>query len=106
MLDVAEPRRIRGTGAQRTHAEGKDWAVLVTNEEDRRHRILTKRITSFRRVGDLYRRSHEIHQQRLITRLELTGQLRKIGFRVRALQGYGPLKFGRGHAGLIARKPH
>ena len=80
--------------------------MLVTNEEDPRHGILTKRITSFRRLGDLYRRDHEIHRQRLIARSELTGQLREIGFRVRVLKGYGSLKFGRGHAGLIARKPH
>jgi hypothetical protein len=105
ILDVAEPGRVRGAGPQRSHAEGKDWAVLVINEEDAGHRILTKRITSFRRVGELYRRDHEIHRQRLLPRSALTGELRAIGFRVRSLQGYGPLKFGRGHAGLIARKP-
>lgn len=105
IVDVAEPGRVRGPGPQRTYAEGEDWAVLVTNEEDLRHRVLTKRITSFRRVGDLYRREHEIHRQRLIPRSELTRQLRAIGFRVRTLKGYGPLEFGRGHAGLIARKP-
>lgn len=106
ILDVAEPGRVRGADAQRTYVEGIDWAVLVTNEEDPRQCILTKRITSFRRLGDLYRRDHEIHRQRLIARSELTGQLREIGFRVRVLKGYGSLKFGRGHAGLIARKPH
>jgi SAM-dependent methyltransferase len=105
ILDVAEPGRGSGAGRERTYAEGKDWAVLVTNEEDIRHRILTKRITSFRRFGELYRREHETHRQRLIARSDLTRQLRDIGFRVRLLGGYGALKFGPGHAGLIARKP-
>jgi SAM-dependent methyltransferase len=105
ILDVAEPGRVKGGGPQRTYMEGDDWAVLVTNEEDVRAGILTKRITSFRRVGELYRRDHEIHRQRLIARSELTGQLRDIGFLVRALKGYGPHEFGPGHAGLIARKP-
>jgi SAM-dependent methyltransferase len=105
ILDVAEPGRVPGPGPRRTYMEGKDWAVLVTNEEDRRHRFLTRRITSFRRVGELYRRDHEVHRQRLIARSEVTGQLRGIGFRVRSLRGYGPLRFGPGHAGLLARKP-
>ena len=47
--------------------------MLVTNEEDRRHRFLTRRITSFRRVGDLYRRDQEVHRQRLIARSEAGG---------------------------------
>jgi SAM-dependent methyltransferase len=104
ILDMAEPGRGRGHGRERTYVEGKDWAVLVTNEEDIRHRVLTKRITSFRLVGELYRRDHEIHRQRLIARSELTRQLRDIGFRVRLLRGYGALRFAAGHAGLIARK--
>ena len=104
ILDVAESGRGRAANRARVFVEGEDWAVLVANEEDIRNRILTKRITSFRRVGELYRRDHEIHRQRLIARSELSRQLREIGFRVRGLAGYGPLEFGRGHAGLIARK--
>ena len=77
----------------------------MSNEEDKRKRILTKRITTFRRVGELYRRDQEIHRQRLISRGEVVKQLRDIGFRVRILDGYGPLKFGPGHAGLMAQKP-
>lgn len=105
IMDVAEPGRASGRVPARTYREGKDWAVLVTNEEDRVRRILTKRITSFRRCGDLYRRDHEVHQQRLIEGGEVISQLREIGFRVRALAGYGPIKFGRGQTGFIARKP-
>ena len=94
-----------GPARDRTYMEGKDWAVLVTNEEDPTAQILDQRITSFRRVGELYRRDHEVHRQRLIARSEVARQLREIGFRVRTLKGYGPLKFGPGHGGLIARKP-
>jgi hypothetical protein len=79
--------------------------VLVANEEDRRRRLLTRRITTFRRVGDLYRRDMEVHRQRLLHRSELAAQLRGLGFRVRILRGYGTLRFGKGHIGLLARKP-
>jgi SAM-dependent methyltransferase len=105
ILDVAEPGRVSGPGPFRTYMEGRDWAVLVTNEEDQRRRFLTRTITSFRRCGELYRRDHEIHRQRLIARAEVARQLRSIGFRVRVLQGYGKLRFGPGHGGLIAAKP-
>jgi len=105
LLDVAGPGRVPGPGPRRIFAEGDDWAVLAVNEEDRRHEILTRRITSFRRVGDLYRRDQEVHRQRLLKRHELAGRLRKTGFRVRILAGYGPLRFGPGQYGLLARKP-
>jgi SAM-dependent methyltransferase len=105
VFDVAEPGRVPGPGPRRTYIEGDGWAVLVTAEEDRRHRLLTRRNTSFRKVGELYRRDEEIHRLRLLRRTELAGQLRGTGFRVRILSGYGPLRFAPGHVGFLARKP-
>jgi hypothetical protein len=105
IFDVAEPGRVSGPGPYRTYMEGRDWAVLVTNEEDQRHRFLTRTITSFRQYGELYRRDQEIHRQRLIARAEVARQLRSIGFKVRTLHGYGKLRFGPGHGGMIAAKP-
>jgi len=105
LFDVVEPGRVPGPGPRRSFWEGEDWAVLVTSDEDRRRGLLTRRITSFRRVGDLYRRDEEVHRQRLLARSELAGQLRSIGFQVRIIRGYGPLRFGPGHVGFMARKP-
>jgi SAM-dependent methyltransferase len=105
LFDVAEPGRVPGAGPRRAYWEGDDWAVLVHSEEDRRHGLLTRRITSFRRAGELYRRDQEVHRQRLFRRSELARQLRGIGFRVRILRSYGPLRFGPGHTGLMARRP-
>ena len=92
-----------GPGPRRAFLEGEDWATLVTSEEDRRRGLLTRSITSFRKVGDLYRRDHEVHRQRILTRAELASQLRSMGFRVRTIRGYGPKEFGPGHAGFIAQ---
>jgi SAM-dependent methyltransferase len=105
VFDVAEPGRVPGTGPRRAYTEGDGWAVLVTAEEDRQHGLLTRRITSFRRVGELYRRDEETHRLRLMRRSELAGQLRGTGFRVRILSGYGPSRFAPGHVGFLARKP-
>jgi SAM-dependent methyltransferase len=104
LFDVAEPGRIPASGPQH-YTEGEDWAVLVTAEEDRHYRVLTRKITSFRKVGELYRRDDEVHQLRLFPRAELARLLRSIGFRVRLLRRYGPLRFAPGHIGFLAHKP-
>src|SRR5919199_747439 len=58
LFDVAESGRVSSSsGLQRAHTEGEDWVVLMTAEEDRTNRRLTRRITTFREVGEqLYRR--------------------------------------------------
>jgi SAM-dependent methyltransferase len=104
VFDVATPGRVPGGGPVRKFVEGDDWAVLVESEEDRLARALTRRITSFRRVGEWYRRDHEVHRQRLFEPAELAGRLRGLGFRVRRLRGYGEQRFPRGCAGFLARK--
>jgi SAM-dependent methyltransferase len=105
IFDVAGPGRVPGFGPRRTYTEGDGWAVLVAAEEDRQNGVLTRHITSFRKVGEPYRREEEIHRLRLMSRPEVARELRGIGFRVRILSGYGPLRFASGHAGFLARKP-
>ena len=104
VFDVAEPGRVPG-GFRGHHREGKDWAVLVEAEEDRQKRTMSRRIAFFRKVGDLYRRTFEVHQLRLLPRSDMAKQLRAIGFRVRILRGYGQLRFAPGLVGFLARKP-
>jgi SAM-dependent methyltransferase len=104
LFDVAEPGRVPGGGPRRDYREGEDWAVLVTAEEDRRRQLLTRRITSFRKAGKLYRRAQEVHQLRLFRGAVLARQLREIGFRVRLLRGYGAFRFPPGCVALLGRK--
>ena len=105
VFDVAGPGRAGDAAARRKHLEGDDWAILFEAEEDRPRRCLTRRITTFRKVGELYRRDQEVHRLRLFTRSELARQLRRIGFRVRIVPGYGQAPFVPGHFGFVARKP-
>lgn len=104
VFDVAEPGRVPG-GRSKTYAEGEGWAVLVTAEEDRRQGLLTRHITSFRKVGDLYRRDHEVHRLRLLPREQMISWLQDIGFQVRTLGAYGSAELAPGHVGFLARKP-
>ncbi len=104
LFDVAEPGRGGPNGPRRGFMEGKDWAVLVESDQDAAAQILTRRITTFRQVGKLYRRGHEIHRLRLVPREKVKKTLLRVGFRVRVLSGYGPLRFPKGLAGFLARK--
>lgn len=103
VFDVLAPGQIGARGARR-HRTSADWAVLVDASEDRRRRLLTREITSFRRVGELYRRDFEVHRQRLLEPAVVARRLRRTGFRVRIRRAYGTHRLGRGHRVLVARK--
>ena len=83
---------MSGTGVAGCHSRETIGRCSSPTEEDRQRQLLTRRITSFRQVGELYRRDQEVHRQRLLAGSELAAQLRSIGFRVRILRGYGPLR--------------
>ena len=103
VFDIAEPGQVpRGTKT-RGFTEGEDWVVLVEKEED--GDTLTRRITTFRREGEHYRRSDEVHRQRLYRVPDIARYLRQVGFRVRTVRGYGRYRLTRAHAAFIARKP-
>lgn len=105
VFDVAEPGAGRRRGRTRDHFTGDDWAILVEREEDLHRRLLTRRITSFRRVGRSWRRREETHRLRLHRAADLATALRRVGFRARVRRGYGRLRFDPGLAAVLARKP-
>jgi SAM-dependent methyltransferase len=105
VFDILEPGYLRGTGLQKRFREGRDWAVLSEIEGDRKLARLTRRITTFRRVGKLYRRSNEIHRQQLYEGSEIAKELRRAGFGITRLRGYGQLRFPGSHIGFLAVKP-
>jgi SAM-dependent methyltransferase len=104
IFDIAEPGR--GNGPRRKHIEGPDWAVLIEVDEDTRTSRLTRRITSFRKVGELYTRDEEVHRLQLYKRSEVAKELRDVGFRVRTVRAYGDQPMIDGCVGFVARKPH
>jgi len=105
LLDVRVAPRGRARLLRRqVHREGDGWAVLARTEVGSDRRTLTREITVFRRVGRLYRRSHERHRVRLHRPAELERALRGAGFAARRLRGYGRLVFGPDQAGFAARR--
>jgi SAM-dependent methyltransferase len=104
VFDVVVPGRVPGGGPRQAFRSGEDWTVLVESSEDAKRRLLTRRIMSFRKVGEHYRRDEEVHRQRLHDRASLTRHLRALGFRVRPLASYGKRRFPRGVVGFLTRK--
>jgi SAM-dependent methyltransferase len=102
VFDIAELGRVSKPSS--LHSEGKDWAILVNKEEDGRRKVLTRRMTIFRTVGRLYRRSEEVHRQRLYSAARFAEALEAAGFHVTRLRGYGKERFAPGRAGFVARK--
>jgi SAM-dependent methyltransferase len=99
VFDVREASR--GAVPERfAHTVDRDWAVLVRVSE--RGLALTRFITTFRRAGQAYRRSDEVHRLRLYTRAGVLRALRRAGFEARvwparrtAVAGHGPASLTR-----------
>lgn len=105
VFDIAEPGQVRQGVTMRGFSEGKDWVVLVEKEEDQAQGTLTRRIISFRQVGEYYRRADEVHRQQLYKATDIARELRRVGFRVRVRRSYGQYELPRAHAAFIAYKP-
>jgi hypothetical protein len=104
VFDVAEPGQVTRGTTTRGFSEGEDWVVLVEKEEDREPGTLARRITSFRKVKDLYKRADEVHRLRLYKSTDIAVKLRQVGFRVRTMRSYGRYRLPRARAALVARK--
>lgn len=104
VFDIAQPGQIAAAQRVRNFA-GPDWVILREAEEDAKEMSLTRRMTLFRQVGKLYRRSEETHRLRLYWAADLARLLRDVGFHARGLRGYGKFRLTGNRAALLARKP-
>jgi SAM-dependent methyltransferase len=105
LFDAAGTERARPGGPHRTFAEGPDWAVLVETDADGESHTLTRRITGFRQVGSLYRRSHEVHRIALMRFDTLREALRAAAFEVRPIPGYGDVALPQGVTAFLCGRP-
>ncbi len=104
ICDFATLRR-RPKGGMREHrSAGRGWKITARTTVDGR-RTIRREIVAFRKVGEAYRRSEETHILRLYSASEIALDLKRCGFRVRVVRGYGGFRFPRGIEGIIAVKP-
>jgi SAM-dependent methyltransferase len=105
LFDVVVPAEDPSTAPRRARSEANGWRVIAHVEEDRERGLLLRRIVTHRRVSGRWRRSEELHQQRLLPAAVWSGALRQAGFRVRTLRGFGSRAFAPGRVGFLARRP-
>jgi SAM-dependent methyltransferase len=103
VFDVAAPGRCKGI--KQRFMEGADWTCLVEFHQDLAKQRLTRRIVSFRRIGDTYRRHEESHTQQLYPGARIAEMLRSIGFRVKQARRIGEYCLSPGVLAFVARKP-
>lgn len=68
---------------------GESWAVLVDVQEGRLRPILRRDITTFRRIGQRYRRSEERHWVQIDRRETVLRDLHDAGFTTTTMRRYG-----------------
>jgi SAM-dependent methyltransferase len=105
LFDAAGPGRLGDELQVHRWIEGEDWAMLLHAEEDTNQLCLTRRIVTFRKTDELYRRSEEVHRLNLYHPADLSSMLRVAGFQVRTVPAYGDTPVPRGLTVFAARKP-
>jgi SAM-dependent methyltransferase len=105
IFDIVELGQMGRETRTRGFSEGEGWVVLVEKEEDREQGTLTRRIVTFRKVGEHYRRADEVHRQQLYKATNVAEELRRVGFRVRTMRSYGHYRLPRARKAFVARKP-
>lgn len=73
---------------------------------DESKRVLTRTITTERRIDGTFRRDREVHRVRIYDEEELCARLVSAGFDVRVERAYGDFTLYDGMAAFVARKPH
>ena len=105
IFDALGPGQVPAGARAKGFAVGEDWAVLSEREEDHERGTMERRIVSFRKVGECYRRIDEVHRVRLYDPAELAAELENAGFLVRTMRSYGDLPLSEGHTAFVAQKP-
>lgn len=104
IFDIVELGQVTSGTTSQGFTEGEDWIVLVEKHEDAEREILTRRIITFRKVGEYYRRDEEIHHQRLYKVKDIAEALRRVGFQVEIMHRYGDYKLPKARTAFIASK--
>jgi SAM-dependent methyltransferase len=105
IFDVVVPGHVAPGEIGRNFTEGQDWIVLVEKQEDPTQQLLTRRIITLRQIEDLYRRTDEVHYQRLFNMENLAKTLRQNGFHVDIIDRYGAFHLPPARMAAIAHKP-
>ncbi|MDV2990788.1 MAG: hypothetical protein N4J56_000442 [Chroococcidiopsis sp. SAG 2025] len=104
IFDIAEPGQIEPGATIKGFTQGKDWIVLVEKQEDWQQKRLIRRIITFRKVEEYYRRDDEVHCLQLYKVEDVARELSQAGFQIQIGRSYGQYNLPKAHAVFVARK--
>jgi SAM-dependent methyltransferase len=104
VCDFATLKRKPLKSVREHRSSGKNWKIISTTAA-RGARGIRRTVVTSRKVANVWRREREVHDLHLYSEAEFAGALRRCGFRVRIVRGYGRFRFPRRIAGVIAVKP-
>lgn len=104
IFDVLEPAVIGQDLITKAVVEGEDWTIFLTKTGNEARTTLTRDIILFRKVGEWYRKSHEVHHVYLLNKSKVINMLERIGFKVQVLDSYNDFQFREGLFGILAEK--
>jgi SAM-dependent methyltransferase len=103
LFDLNAPA-VKSVGETQLHVRDEaDWMLIGATVVD--ETVLTRNLTLFRRVGDLYRRTDERHEVHLYPPDAVLAGLRAAGFTASAFHDYDGSPFGPNLVGYRAEKP-
>jgi SAM-dependent methyltransferase len=105
LFDSAGPDRLPGGAPQRNFSEGEGWAVLYAAAVAEDARTLVREITTFRRIGEAWRRGHETHRLHLYEPAWIEAALAQAGLEVEVRPGYDDRQRIAGLDVFVARRP-
>ena len=101
IFDLLQPHATEKTQG---FTEGEDWLVIYQKEEDCQQKLLTRRITTFRKQGNYYQRDDETHRACLYEVAEIIDRLSQAGFQVQTQNNYGNFYLSPSHTVFVAQK--
>lgn len=102
VFDITDTRLMSFSAQSKAFTE--DWLVLVDRQIDRAQETLTRKIITFRKVGEHYRRDDEIHRQQLYRVADVVADLQIVGFQVQTADRYGSYQLPPAHTVFVAYK--
>jgi SAM-dependent methyltransferase len=81
---------------------GDDWALVAQAGLARDGRVITRRLTMFRKVRGTYRRSRETHHVRVYSRDEMAAALARAGFVGAMRRSFGKYRLMTGDVAVVA----
>ena len=102
LFDLIEPGILGGQSSTQKMVEHPQWTMFIEYEENFEEATLTRQITLFRKIGNSYQKSKEIHGVKLYPREQIKTALENLGFSVTILDNYNGVKFREKHVGFLA----